>query len=453
MKHILLHRYGPTLLCCLLLATGGQARADDLVSVYQLALDADPQYQAAVEAHQAALEVVPQSRAALLPDIGISGDVSRNRFDPRGSGDTTYSTNQTYSVGLRQALYQRERFIQLEQADSRVAQADAELLAAQQDLLLRTATRYFLVLGAQDNLEFVEADKKAIARTLERAQQRFDVGLAAITDTLEAQARYDIAVSDAINADRLLDDTKEALRELTGELPVAPEVLKAEIPLLAPDPADQEAWISAAIEQNPLVLAARAATTVAKQEIQVQNSGHYPTVDVVADYSYRDTQFGGITPLERNDSAIGLQFNLPLYQGGLVSSQTRQSRYRYNEARELQVKQRRATERQTRDNYRGVISGISKVEALQHAVLSNEKAVEAAEAGFEVGTRAVVDVLDAQRELLRARRDYARSRYDYLLDTLRLKQAAGILHETDLVQVNNWLEEYVPVPTQSTEQD
>lgn len=424
----------------------GQAQADDLVSTYLLALDSDPQYQAAVEAHRAALEVIPQSRAALLPNIAITGDVSRNRFDPRNSGDTSYSTNQTYSIGLRQALYQRERFLQLEQADNRVVQADAQLVAAQQNLLLRVATRYFLVLGAQDNVAFVEADKEAIARTLDQAQQRFDVGLAAITDTLEAQARYDIAVSDAINAERLLDDTREALRELTGELPVAPEVLKAEIPLMTPEPVDQDAWVTAALEQNPLVLAARAATEVAKQEIQVQNSGHYPSLDMVADYSYRDTEFGGFTPLERNDSAIGLQLSLPLYEGGLVSSQTRQSRYQYNQAREEQEQQRRATERQTRDNYRGIISGISKVSALKNAVVSNEKAVEAAETGFEVGTRAVVDVLDAQRELLRARRDHARSRYDYLLDTLRLKQAAGILHETDLVQINNWLEDFVPAP-------
>jgi outer membrane protein len=412
--------------------------------VFQLAVDSDPEYQAALDAHKAALEILPQSRAALLPNIGLRGDVSRNRFDPRGNDDTTYSTNQTYSVGLRQPLYQRERFIQLEQADSRIAQADAELVAARQDLILRTATRYFLVLGGQDNLEFVLADKEAIARTLEQAKQQFAVGLAAITDTLEAQARYDIAVSDAINAERLLDDTREALREITGELPVAPEVLKAEIPLLSPDPNNQDEWVAAAVDQNPLVLAAMAATTTAKQEIQVQNSGHYPTLDMVADYSYRDTQFGGFTPLERNDSAIGLELNLPLYQGGLVSSQTRQSRYLYNKAQEQQKKQRRATERQTRDNYRGVISGISKVEALQHAVLSNEKAVEAAQTGFDVGTRAIVDVLDAQRELLRARRDYARSRYDYLLDTLRLKQAAGILSEADLTQINNWLEDSKP---------
>ena len=439
MKHILLHRHGLSLLCGLLIVLGGQSRADDLISSYKLALLADPQYQAAIEAHNAALEVVPQARAALLPNIGIGGDVSRDRFDPRNDADTSYATNQTYSIGLRQTLYQRERFIQLKQADNLVAQADARLIAAQQDLILRVATRYFLVLGAHDNVEFVQGDKEAIARTLDQAKQRFEVGLAPITDTLEAQARYDIAVSNEINAQQLLADTKEALRELTGELPIAPEVLRPEIPMLKPDPVNQDEWVAAAVEQNPLVLAARAATEVAKQEIQVQRSGHYPSVDATADYRYLDNQFGGIVPLERNDASIGLELSIPLYQGGLVSSQTRQSRYEYNQAQEDQVKQRRSTERQTRDNYRGVLAGISKVEALQHAVLSNEKAVEAAEAGFEVGTRAIIDVLNAQRDLLAARRDYARSRYDYLLDTLELKQATGILSATDLAQINAWL--------------
>jgi outer membrane protein len=415
------------------------AAADDLLSVYALALQSDPEYQAAIAAHQAALEVAPQSRAALLPSIGISGLASRDRYDPRSGGDTSYATNQTYSVTLRQAIYDRTSMVQLKQADSSIAQADAQLTAAQQDLLLRVATRYFLVLGAQDNLTFVQSDKIAIGRTLEQAQKRFEVGLAAITDTLDAQARYDIVVSDEINAEKLLDDAREALRELTGELPVAPEILQADIPMLNPEPADQDEWVTAAIDQNPLLLAAIAATEVAKQEIQVQKSGHYPSLDMTADYSYRDTQFGGFSSLERNDSAVGLELTLPLYQGGLITSLTRQSRYAYTQAQDEQEKQRRSTERQARDTYRGVISGISKVEALQNAVVSNEKAVESAEAGFQVGTRSIVDVLDAQRELLLARRDYARSRYDYLLDTLRLKQAAGILSETDLAQINNLL--------------
>ncbi|MGB5339157.1 MAG: TolC family outer membrane protein [Gammaproteobacteria bacterium] len=415
------------------------AAADDLLSVYLLALEADPQYQAAAAAHAAALETLPQSRATLLPGIALTGNVSRDRFDPRTNDPATYATNKTFTVQLRQALYQRERFVQLQQADSVIAQADAEFVAAQQDLITRVATRYFLVLGALDNQEFVKADKDAIARTLDQAQQRFEVGLAAITDTLEAQARYDLAISEEIEAGRLLDDTREALRELTGQLPESPEILQDVIPLAAPEPASPDTWVTTALDQNPLMLAARAATEVARQEIQVQRSGHYPSVDMTANYSYRDNRFGGIQDLKRNDSAIGVELSLPLYQGGLVSSQTRQSRHEFTQAQEQQVQQHRATERAARNNYRSVITGVSKVEALQQAVRSNEKALEAAETGFEVGTRTIVDVLDAQRELLRARRDHARERYNYLLDTLRLKQAAGILEQSDLEQMNNLL--------------
>jgi len=415
------------------------AAADDLVSVYRQALDSDPTFQAAGASYQAALEIRPQSRAGVLPELGVTGSYSRDRFDPRTTGPTTYATNQTYTLGLRQPVFRLDRFIQLEQADSRIAQADAEYAAARQDLIIRVATAYFTLLGAQDNLEFVRADKLALTRTLDQAQQRFEVGLAAITDSLKAQAAYDIAVSDEISAEQLLADAREALRELTATLPEEPEVLTANIPLLAPEPATVGDWVTAASEQNPQLLAARAAATTAREEVRVQRSGHYPTVDLTANYSYRENRFGGITPLERDDSAVGLELNLPLYQGGRVSSQTREFRYRYSQALEEQVRQQRAVERQTRDNYRGVISGISRVNALARAIQSNEKAYEAAQAGFDVGTRDIVDVLDAQRELLGARRDHARSRYDYLLSTLRLKQAAGILQESDLVQVNEWL--------------
>ncbi|NNJ93384.1 MAG: TolC family outer membrane protein [Halobacteria archaeon] len=417
------------------------AAADDLITVYRQALKSDPTFRAADAAYLAALETRPQSLAVLLPDLSATGSLSRERFDPRNTGPTTYATNQTYALGLRQPVFRRDRFIQLEQADSRVAQADAEYVAARQDLIIRVATAYFLLLGTQDNLAFVRADKLALTRTLDQAQQRFEVGLAAITDSLKAQAAYDIAVSDEISAEQLLADAREALRELTGTLPEQPEILQPDIPLLAPEPASDEKWVAAAGEQNPLVLAARAAATTAREEVRVQQSGHYPTLDLTANYAYRDSSFGGIAQQERNDSRVGLELNLPIYQGGLVTSQTRQSRYLYNQAMEEQAKQQRAVERQTRDDYRGVISGISRVNALQRAIQSNEKAYEAAQSGFEVGTRDIIDVLDAQRELLRARRDHARSRYDYLLDTLRLRQAAGILEEADLVQINEWLVE------------
>ncbi|MDH3901077.1 MAG: TolC family outer membrane protein [Gammaproteobacteria bacterium] len=435
------------------LASVPLSHADDLLSVYELAVQSDPQLQAAIAAHSAALEIVPQSKAVLLPDLSLGGDYTWNRFHDRkpdaGEKETTHSTNQVYAARLRQSVYHRDRFIQLAQADNRVAQADAELVAARQDLILRTATRYFLVLGAMDNLEFVRADKDAIARTLEQAKQRFEVGLTAITDVYEAQARYDVAVSEEINAEKLLDDTHEALRELTGEIPDNLEVLKEEIPLVPPEPADKEQWVSTAVEQNPLLLASRAATEVARQEIQVQRSGHYPSMDVVADYSRKNIQFGGVVPQERNDSAIGIEFIMPLYQGGLVSSQTRQAHDLFTLAQEEQVQQRREVERQARDSYRGVLAEISKVKALKQAVLSSEKALEASEAGFEVGTRTIVDVLDSQRELLRARRDHARSRYDYLLDTLSLKQAAGIVEGPDLARVNDMLN--VPRKSDSSE--
>jgi outer membrane protein len=433
---------------CLLLLTslGGlmspPARAaEDLLSVYTLALQADPVFSAAAATREAALEAVPQSRAVLLPNIGLSGNVSRDRFDPRNDEPTSYATNQNYSVQLRQSVYQRDRLVQREQADNQVAQAEAEFTTAQQELMLRVATAYFVVLGALDNLEFVSADKEAVGRTLDQATQRFEVGLTAITDVHEAQARYDIAVSELINAEKLLDDAREALREITGETHPEIEILQAEIPLVGPEPAEQGEWVETALDQNPALLAAMAATEAARNEVEVQRSGHYPSLDLTADYSYRDIRFGGEVDQERNDSSVGLELNLPLYQGGLVSSRTRQSRHRFSQAQEEQERQRRATERQTRDNYRGVITGISRVKALDQAVVSSETALEAAETGLEVGTRTTVDVLDAQRELLRARRDHARARYDYLLDTLRLKQAAGILGEPDLEAINALLQE------------
>jgi len=435
------------MITCLLLLTslGGllspPARAaEDLLSVYTLARQADPVFSAAVAARDAALEAVPQSRAVLLPSIGLGGNVSRDRFDPRNDDPTSYATNQTYSVQLRQSVYQRDRLVQREQADNEALRAEAEFSTAEQELMTRVATAYFVVLGALDNLEFVSADKEAVGRTLDQATQRFEVGLTAITDVHEAQARYDIAVSELINAEKLLDDAREALREITGETHPEIAILQAEIPLVGPEPAEQGPWVETALDQNPALIAAMAATEAARNEIEVQRSGHYPSLDLTADYSYRDNRFGGFQDLERNDSAIGLELNLPLYQGGLVSSRTRQSRHRFTQAQEEQERQRRATERQTRDNYRGVITGISRVKALAQAVVSNETALEAAETGLEVGTRTTVDVLDAQRELLRARRDHARARYDYLLDTLRLKQAAGILDEPDLEAINALLE-------------
>ena len=299
------------------LAVPVSGSADDMLSVYQLAVQSDPQLQAAEASYQATLQVIPQSRAALLPNLGATGVVTRDRYHNRspdpGEPENSYATNKTFGAQLTQALYQRESFLKLEQTDSVVANSKAQLTAAEQDLILRVATRYFLVLGAQDNLEFVKGDKDAIGRTLDQAKQRFDVGLSAITDVLEAQARYDIAASDEINAEKLLADAREALRELTGEEPGTLKILQPEIPLVAPDPDVETKWVDIATDQNPLLLAARAATETARQEIEIQRSGHYPTVDLTADYTWRNNDFGGFgITQERNDSAIGVQMSQPI---------------------------------------------------------------------------------------------------------------------------------------------
>ncbi len=429
------------LFCTPLLA--GAADPESLAATYRLAHDADPVFRAAAAAHRAALEARPQALAGLLPTIGLKGDYSRNRYDNRnpqqGKANPTYSTNQSYSLALSQPLFHWDRWVQLRQADSRIRQAEARFSAAEQDLILRVAQRYFDVLAAQDNLDFARAEKTAIARQREQAQQRFDVGLIAITDVREARARYDLAVTQEIQAQDRLDSAREALREIIGRMPEALVPLQGSVPLVRPDPADVDAWVRAAMKGNLALRAAQAALDSARQEVKRQRAGHYPTLDLTASYSYLDNNFGGVFPLERNDASIGVELNLPLFTGGLTSSRVREALAKYQQALEELQRQRRAVVRQTRDAYRGVNTQIRQVKALEQALKSTETALEAAKAGFDVGTRTIVDVLDAQREWHRSRRDLARARYDYILNSLRLKQAAGTLAPADIERVSHWL--------------
>lgn len=425
---------------------GGAAQADSLYEIYQLAQERDPTLRAAAAARDAALEVKPQSRAGLLPVIGLSGDVSRNSYDDRaalpGVANPTYSTNQSYSLSLTQPVFRWDRWVALEQADSLVAQAQAQYGAAEQELMVRTAERYFAVLGAQDALRLAGKEKESIGRQLEQAQQRFEVGLSAITDVQEAQARYDTAVATEIRARNQLDSAREQLREIIGEQRENLDPVRdTDFRLVTPEPQQQQSWVDTALQQNPNLAAARAGSEAARQQIQIARSGHYPTVDANASYSYLDSNFGGIRELERNDGSIGLQLAVPLYQGGAVNSRTREARFRFDEARERLDVTQRAIERQTRDAYRGVVTGISEVRAAEQARTSSTTALEAAQTGFEVGTRTIVDVLDAQRALTQAELTLYLARYNYLLNTLRLKQAAGTLAPDDLDAMTGWLEQ------------
>lgn len=418
--------------------------AADLVDIYELARQQDPRLQQAEAAHAAQLEARPQSRALLLPTVSAAANTTDNDQDrtfenPAFGGEEGFNSH-GYSLSLTQPIYHHDRFVQLKQAGKRVRQADAQLNAAQQDVIVRVAERYFDVLAAEDTLEFARAEKNAIQRQLEQTKQQFEVGLIAITDVHEAQASYDLAVAREIEAENRLADAREALSELTGRDHRHLRPLREKVPLISPDPEDMQQWTETALAENPQLTAVRYASEVAQQEVARQRSGHYPTVDVVVNNSKSISGGGSLGGSEIDSTSVSLELNVPLFEGGLVVSQTREAQQRFIEAQEVLEEQRRATIRQARESYRGVKADISRVRALQQAVVSNTSRLEATEAGLEVGTRTTVDVLDARRELFRARRDYARARYDYILNTLRLKEAAGILAAADLGKINKWLE-------------
>jgi len=415
--------------------------ADNLLDVYRQARLTDPTLMASDASMRAVRETKSQSLAQLLPSIQATANVDRLRLKQRQSGgNTTYGTNKVYSVSLVQTLFDLDRFYQYVQADSVIAQSEAEYGASEQGLIIRTADAYFNVLSAYDDLDLARANKKAAERQLEQATQRFEVGLIAITDAQEAQARYDLAISTEIQAESDLESARDVLREVSGVLYNQLFRLGTNLELNPPDPERPDDWVETAMNQNLNVLAAQAAVETGRQEIRRQRAGHGPTLEAEASWAYRNQdQFLSAFPVERNDSSIGVQLNVPIYQGGLINSQVREARHRYDEALDLLDQQRRITERETRDAYRGVVFNISQVKALKQAVLSTKTAFEAAEAGFDVGTRTSVDVLDAERERLRAVRDYLRSRYDYLLSTLRLKQSVGTLSVLDIEELNQFL--------------
>lgn len=418
------------------------SNADDLLSVYKFAIQNDSQFRAAQAAYKAQLELKSQSVAVLLPTISASAHYTEREDETIGGslpGTNDYNTN-GYSLNLTQPLYRHENYVGLNQADAQVAQASAVFESAKQDLILRVATQYFAVLAARDDLEFAKAERKSIGEQLVQTQQRFQVGLIAITDVHEAQARFDQAVARAIVAENTLAISNETLREITATHHSALQSLSVSHPLVKPEPADIKQWVETANSQNHALMANRKSVEVALSEVSRQKSGHFPTLDLTASHTYTDYDEGFSTGAqERNNNSISLQLNVPLYQGGLVNSLTRAAAFRLTQAREQLEQQKRATERLTRSAYLSVIANISQVKALKQALASSLVALEATTAGFEVGTRTAVDVLDSQRELFGARRNYAQARYNYVLETIRLKLAAGTLSAYDIEQLNPWL--------------
>ncbi|MCW8841234.1 MAG: TolC family outer membrane protein [Gammaproteobacteria bacterium] len=429
-----MQRVALTLFAATAMLLGSAAsHAEDLLDIYRFALENDPQLRAAEAANRAVQETRAQSRSPLLPQINLSANITEN------SGDVYEGTGQGYTLSLNQSLYHHDYYVQLRQTDANIARADAEFEATRQGTLLRAAEAYFDLLAAQDNLTTAEASKRAISQQLRQTEQRFEVGLSAITDVHEAQAGYDAAVAAEIGAQNQLDVARENLRAIIGQEPMALATLQEEIPLLTPEPADIDQWVNMAQQQNLALLAAESASRVAAEEMNRRQAGHYPTLDLVANHNYSDTTDYESGGSETDTNQIGLQLNVPIYSGGLTTAQTREARELYSQAMENLELQRRTTIRDTRSAYLAVTTGISQVKARRQALSSAQTALEATQAGFEVGTRTAVDVLNAQQVRFQAQSEYYRARYDYILASLQLRQAAGSLSETDLAEVNNWL--------------
>lgn len=456
---------------CLVLALAAAAaptlsNAASLLEVYQQALQSDPLIHEAEARRLAALEAQPQARGALFPQITASGSLDSNSGD--GSNlvfDTTLvpprfrpasvaidSDTTRWNVELRQTLFRWDQIVGLKQAGKLVAKAEADREAAQQDLIIRVAARYFDVLGAEDRLTSIHADRLAISRQLEQAKQRFEVGLIAITDVQESQAAYDQSIASEIQAKRELANARNLLREITGEYVSRLSAPGENFPLPNPNPADEQSWINLAMGQNLALVSSRFDEQIARHEISFRRTGHYPSIDLVANTSSSDTSAdrnvdnSGLFPADsdfKNDS-ISLQVTFPIFAGGRTSSRVREAVYLHRASHEQLQRVTRETERATRDAYLGVLSEISRVKALEQAVASSRTALEATQAGFDVGTRTIVDVLNSQRSLYIAITNYYQSRYVYIGNVLLLKQAAGTLQIQDLEQIDRWLEDRIP---------
>ncbi|HXC08139.1 MAG TPA: TolC family outer membrane protein [Steroidobacteraceae bacterium] len=444
--------------------SAASAPAADLLAVYQRALQNDPQLREAEATRLAALEAKPQALSALLPQLSGSGIVTREK--DVGSTNTTEpvsapgqptvlesfpfdgrvdTTTHRYGVDLKQNIFRWENWVALQRADAQVAQAEADYQAARQDLMERVAQRYFDVLSAQDDLEAQQVALISIERQLAQAESRYQIGLIAVTDVEEARAAHDSGAAAVIAAKRTLASNQELLREITGEAidtlarPIEP------FQLATPDPVSEDRWVEMALQQNLALVSSRLAADIARENVSAARGGHFPSLDLIGS-RYKDTSNGtdtftdgtsaGGTTLDQQQRTIGLQLTFPIYSGGMVSSQVRQAVYLHRAAKERVERVARQTEHDARDSYLGVLSEISRVKALRRAVESNATSLHATESGYEAGTRTAVDVLQSRQLWVQAQTDYARSRYDYMLNVIKLQQAAGTLSQQSLEKLN-----------------
>ena len=431
------------------------AAAADLLETYHAAQGQDSVFAAARSTQMAGKEKLTQGRSTLLPSLNITANSTYNNNEvqynqagaPLPSGTSRFINNGA-AITLVQPLYRQNNWMVYSESELQVVQTDAQFKNAEQDLIIRSAQAYFDVLAAQDAVNLADAQKTAIAEQLAQAKRNFEVGSATITDTLEAQARYDLTNSQAIAAQSNLEIKERTYQQLTNDLPKNLKPVGAALALEVPQPADVEKWVAAAELGNLQLAAAQAATELADKEVTRNRGGHYPTLDLVGSYGKNK-----ITPVgdgslgngnnaidtDQTNSYVGVQLNIPLFQGGSTNSKWREAQANRDRANAELESARRNVDLQTRQAYSGVVNGMSQVMALEQALKSSEKLLEASKLGQEVGVRTNLDVLNAQQQLYSTRKDLALAKYNYLISRLKLKAATGSLAEDELVVVNQAL--------------
>lgn len=438
------HQLSKLIFACLFISPA--LPAQDLAETFRLALANDPKLKEA-DANQLAVgESKPQSVAQFLPTISSIGSATLeqiNNQNPNSFLKTQSFWNNSLSFNLNQPIFHWEHWIQLSQSDNQIAQAEAEYKAELQNLMGRTTEAYLNVLLAQDNLAFSQAEKASVYQQLQQSQRLFANHLIPVTDVDEATAGYQQAVANEIDAANKVDDAKDALREIIGETDITLKPLQEAFPMPQPEPKDPSQWIKAAESANFTVIAAINQAESLRKSIELQRSGHYPTLDLVGGYTFSDV--GSNFGIRGDRESIGVQLNVPIFAGGAVNSKTQQAAYRFEAAKENLNAVKRAVSRQAKDAYRGILTSIRQIEALRAAVQSSEKALASTESGFEEGTRTMVDVLNEQRNLYQTKREYTRARYDYFINSIKLKQAASSLEQNDLEQINRFLQN-TPAP-------
>lgn len=434
------------LAAALLLACAPGAHALDLIQGYHLALQNDALYQAALAANQAGQEALPQARAQLMPNLSANGTRSKNWTDGETmglSGPVTRSyeyMGTSAAVSVRQPLYRKYNFAHYKQAQFQVANADAVLDKDRQDLLVRLSGAYFESLMAQEQLSLVLAQKEAYAGQLAAAKRAFETGSGTRTDIDDAQARYDLSLAEELAARQNVGYTRTQLQVIIDQPAENLATLDAaKLELLPPAPADVEAWMTRAVENNAELRAIRANVEAAQQEVEKARSGHYPTVDVYAQRSKSDSDSNNTINTQYLTTQVGVQFSIPIWAGGQVNSAVRQALANLEKTRSQYEARRREISQQVRKEFQNVAEGVLKVRALEQATRSADQSVFSNEKGYQAGTRTLIDILNAQQQRMNVRRDLSMARYQYVMARIRLQGMMNSLDEAEMARINGWL--------------